>query len=196
MKFPRCNFYGLGHYKTVNPRIAVTSHMSYIVYIYISIYIQVCGQVIIGIGHLIVSWGSDSIRFPFAVAVAQSPNCIMPFVAIKSATPSPPLPGTYCHMIKLIFLIRRVRVNWFRGYFGWLSPEHGLDWTGLDWWGPRDWFNDETYVYTHKICKHLQLSQWSATTEQKNSMQMRPIDVRYCIKCQASNSCWITALSI
>lgn len=65
--------------------------MSYIVYIYIVyIYIQVCGQVIIGIGHLIVSWGSDSIRFPFAVAVAQSPNCIMPFVAIKSATPPPP----------------------------------------------------------------------------------------------------------
>lgn len=51
-------------------------------------YIQVCGQVIIGIGHLIVSWSLDLIRFPFAVAVAQSPNCIMAFVAIKNY-PSP-----------------------------------------------------------------------------------------------------------
>lgn len=85
-------------------------------------------------------WGRDSIRFPFAVA--QSPNCIMPFVAIKSATP-PPLLGTNCQMIKLIYLIRRERVNWFRGYFGWLSPENGLDWTGL---GPRDRFNNETYT--------------------------------------------------
>lgn len=181
MKFPRCNFYGLGHYKTVNPRIAVTSHMSYIVYIYI-VYIYSGVRA----GHY-WHWTSNrnvGLRFDkisvcrCCCAIAQLYNAIC---GNKECHPLPPLPGTYCRMIKLIFLIRRVRVNWFRGYFGWLSPEHRLDWTGLDWWGPRDWFNDETYVYTHKICKHLQFSQWSATTEQKNSMQMRPTDVRYCI---------------
>lgn len=110
--------------------------MSYIVYIYIYSGMRA--------GHY-WHWTSNRVVGPrfdkisvCCCAIAQLYNAIC---GNKESHP-PPLLRTNCQMIKLIYLIRRERVNWFRGYFGWLSPENGLDWTGL---GPRDRFNDERY---------------------------------------------------